>query len=115
MVFTSPSPAPFLDSKIPDSIQIADFLLEERWGRHAITQSREPFVCGLTGKAYSVDTVKQRVEYLARGLSKGLGWSPGGQDEQDAWNRVAAVFSFNSVRSLSALSFASTVQLTDLD
>ena len=97
MVFISPSAARFRLSDIPDSIPIAEFLLNEQWGRQPIRHSRKPFVCGLTGKSYSVEEVKQRTDDLARGLAEAVDWSVRNQYGQGEWSRVAGILSFNSV------------------
>lgn len=70
-------------------------MLDERYGRWPLKRSRPPFTCGLTGKQYSALEVKERVDYLARGLAKELGWSPNGGTE---WDKVVGVFSVNTVR-----------------
>ena len=94
MVFTPPDWVPKLPFDPPDSIPVCDFLLDERYGRTPLADSRNPFTCGLTGKTYSMAEVKQRVDYLARGLSKELGWKP---NEGGEWDKVIGVFSANAV------------------
>lgn len=96
MVFTSPSKVPKLPFDPPSSIPICDFMLDERYGRRALKDSRPPFVCGLTGVEYSAVEVKDRVDKLARALSKALGWQPNGGTE---WDKVAGIFSVNTVGS----------------
>ena len=81
----------------PDSIPISEFMLDERWGRHPIHHSRPPFTCGLTGAEYPMAEVRDRVNALARGLSKVLGWKPNRGTE---WDKVVGVFSVNTVRNV---------------
>jgi hypothetical protein len=95
MPFRPPSWVPQLPFDPPDSISIAEFMLEEHYGRHPLGYSRPMFTCGLTGKAYSALEVKERVDYLARGLAKELGWQPNKGSE---WDKVIGVFSVNTVR-----------------
>ncbi|KAL9020150.1 MAG: hypothetical protein Q9185_002607 [Variospora sp. 1 TL-2023] len=97
MVFTPPSEVPKLPFNPPDSIPICDFMLDERYGRRALNSSRPPLICGLTGVEYSAVEVKHRVDRLARALSKQLGWHP---NEGTEWDKVAAVFSVNSIDTL---------------
>lgn len=79
----------------PDSIPISDFMLDEKWGRYPMRHSRPPFTCGLSGLEYSVFEVRDRVNALARALSKELGWKP---NEGTEWDKVIAIFSLNTVR-----------------
>ncbi|KAL9062727.1 MAG: hypothetical protein Q9157_008682 [Trypethelium eluteriae] len=78
----------------PDSITIHDFMLDEIWGRHPLGYSRNPFTCGLSGRTYSALEVKERTDYLARGLAKELGWQPNKGAE---WDKVIGVFSVNTI------------------
>lgn len=94
MVFTSPDWVPRLPFDPPDSIPISEFMLNEKYGRHPLRFSRAPFTCGLTGVEYSAVDVCNRVDKLARSLSKELGWSPNSGTE---WDKVAGVFSVNTV------------------
>jgi hypothetical protein len=95
MPFYPPQWAPKLPFEIPDSIPISQFMLEEHFGRYPLGYSRPPFICGLTGEGLSALDVKDRVDYLARGLAKELGWSPNKGTE---WDKVVGVFSVNNVR-----------------
>ena len=81
----------------PDSIPISEFILDERWGRHPLHHSHPPFTCGLTGAEYSMVEVRDRVNALARGLSKELGWKPNRGTE---WDKIIGVFSVNTVREI---------------
>lgn len=55
------------------------------------------FTCGVTGKSYSALEVKERVDYLARGLAKELGWQP---NQGSEWDKVVGVFSANTLDTL---------------
>jgi acyl-CoA synthetase (AMP-forming)/AMP-acid ligase II len=94
MVFVPPTWVPQLPFDPPDSIPICDFMLDERFGRHPLGYANNPFTCGLTGKTYSSLEVKERVDFLARGLAKELGFQPNNGSE---WDKVIAVFSVNTV------------------
>lgn len=94
MPFNPPSWVPQLPFDPPDSIPICDFMLDEHYGRHPLGYSNAPFTCGLTGKTYSCLDMRDRVESLARGLSKELGFKP---NEATEWDKVIAVFSVNTV------------------
>lgn len=97
MVFTAPSWVPELQYDPSDSVPLCDFMLDEKYGRRALNDSRPPFTCGLTGIEYSVTEVKHRVDKLARALSKELGWQPNKGTE---WDKVAGVFSVNTIDTL---------------
>lgn len=94
MPFYPPSWVPKLPFDPPDSISIHDFILDENYGRHPLGYSRPIFTCGITGKSYSALEVKERVDYLARGLAKELGWQPNKGSE---WDKVIGVFSLNTL------------------
>ncbi|KAL8945046.1 MAG: hypothetical protein Q9216_000030 [Gyalolechia sp. 2 TL-2023] len=104
MVFTAPQSVPKLPFDPPDSIPICDLMLDEQYGRRALSDSRPPFTCGLTGAEYSAPEVKKRVEQLARALSKELGWEPNKGTE---WDKVAGIFSVNTPLLALALEAAS--------
>ncbi|KAF2175773.1 acetyl-CoA synthetase-like protein [Zopfia rhizophila CBS 207.26] len=97
MPFTAPSWVPKLPFDPPDSIPISEFILEEHYGRHPLGYSKPPFTCGLSGKNYSALEVRERVDYLARGLAKEFGWHPNKGSE---WDKVVAVFSVNTLDTL---------------
>jgi hypothetical protein len=96
MYWTSPSHVPQLPFQPPDTLPIHEFLFNDgdNYGRHSKFTSKPPFTCGSTGKAYSVSEVAERIEYLARALSRELGWSVNEGDEMD---KVIGIFSHNSV------------------
>ncbi|RHZ52617.1 acyl--CoA ligase [Aspergillus thermomutatus] len=82
---------------IPDSIPISEFMLNEKYGRHPLGQSRDPYTCGLTGKSYSVPQVAERVDLLARALAKEFNWAPNSGTE---WDKTLAIFSLNTIDTL---------------
>lgn len=94
MPFYAPDWVPKLPFDIPDSISVDRFILDENFERHPLGYSRPPFTCGLTGKQYSALEVKERVDFLARGLSKELGFLPNKGSE---WDKVIGLFSINTV------------------
>lgn len=83
--------------EIPDSIPICEFMLNEKYGRVAHNNSRDPFTCGLSGKSYSSREVVDRVEHIARALAKEFGWAPNKGTE---WDKTVAVLSVNAIDSL---------------
>ncbi|KAF2200774.1 acetyl-CoA synthetase-like protein [Delitschia confertaspora ATCC 74209] len=97
MPFHAPSWVPALPMNPPDSIPISDFMFDENFGRYPLGYSKAPFTCGLTGKTYSALEVKERIDYLARGLAKEFGWHPNKGSE---WDKVIAVFSVNTLDTL---------------
>ncbi|CCD42431.1 similar to AMP dependent CoA ligase [Botrytis cinerea T4] len=94
MVFTPPSWVSNDPLNIPDDIPISQFMLNEKHGRKPFKSSRNPFTCGITGKTYTVSEQAQRVEHLARALSKELGLQPNAGTE---WDKVMGIFSLNSI------------------
>lgn len=70
-------------------------MLDEQYGRHPLSKSRDPYTCGLTGKTYTTSQVKERVANLGKALAKELQWDVNSGSEYD---KVAGVFCFNTVR-----------------
>lgn len=97
MVFLPPQWVPELPFDPPDSINISEFMLNEQYGRYPLHHARQPFTCGLTGFGYSALEVRDRVDQLARALSKELGWRPNGGTE---WDKVIGIFSVNTIDTL---------------
>lgn len=93
MVFYPPRTFPPLSS-VPDSIPISDFMLDERYGRSALSTYLNPFICGISGGTYSWLEVSDRVDYLARGIAKELGWQP---NQGTEWDKVIGCFLLNTV------------------
>ncbi|KAI9866334.1 MAG: hypothetical protein M1813_001456 [Trichoglossum hirsutum] len=97
MVFSPPEWVPKLPFDPPDSIPISDFMLNEEYGRHPLAQSKPPFTCGITGTEYTALQVKDRVNFLARGLANEFGWHP---NQGTEWEKVICVFSVNTIDTL---------------
>lgn len=81
----------------PDSITIAEFVNNEKYGRYPVAKARNPFTCGITGKTYTMTEVLQREDFMARAIGKRLGYDICDGTE---WDRVVGLFSLNTVRSL---------------
>jgi hypothetical protein len=73
MVFSSPEWVPKLPFDPLDSIPISDFMLNEKYGRYPLAQSKPPFICGISGTEYTALQVRDRVDFLARSLAKEFG------------------------------------------
>jgi acyl-CoA synthetase (AMP-forming)/AMP-acid ligase II len=97
MVYTPPSWVPRLNRDIPDSIPICDFMLDDKYGRFPLKDSRPFFTDGVSGESLTPFELKDRVDYLARGLSQELGWHP---NQGTEWDKVIAVFSANAIDTL---------------
>ena len=69
-------------------------MFDERYGRHPLGYANPPFTDGITGKSHSAFDMKDRVEHLARALSKELGFKP---DEGTEWDKVVGCFSLNTI------------------
>ncbi|VTT60561.1 unnamed protein product [Fusarium fujikuroi] len=65
----------------PKDCSIEEFLLEEKYGRHPIQASLNPFTCGITSKTRTTIEVKQLVSDLAQGLGENLGWHTAPNDQ----------------------------------
>lgn len=94
MPFYSPEWVPELALDPPDSISIERFMFDENYNRHPLGYSKPPFTCGLSGQSYSALEVKERVDHLARALSKELGFLP---NQGTEWDKTIGVFSVNTV------------------
>ncbi|KAM0470468.1 hypothetical protein ACHAP7_009532 [Fusarium lateritium] len=94
MVFTPHASVPALPIEPPDSISVAEFMSSEAYGRLPLSQSRNPYTCGVTGKTYTFREVIDREDFLARALSKELQFDPSDGSE---WDRVVAIFSVNTI------------------
>ncbi|KAG4273450.1 hypothetical protein FPRO04_14553 [Fusarium proliferatum] len=93
MAFYPPSWVPKLPD-IPDSISAADFIHTEKAGRKSFETSKNPYTCGVTGKSRTAAQVAQRVDFLARGLAKNVGFDP---HDGTAWDRVVAIYALNTI------------------
>ncbi|KAF2463973.1 amp dependent CoA ligase [Lindgomyces ingoldianus] len=94
MVFTAPAWVPHLPFDPPDSVPLHQFQFDEAYGRCPFQLSKSPFTCALSGATNPVLDVKQRVEHLAQGLAKDMGWKPNIGSE---WNKVVNIFSLNHI------------------
>ncbi|KAK7946610.1 AMP-binding enzyme (4-coumarate-CoA ligase) [Apiospora aurea] len=86
MIFHPPSWVP----KLP----FGEFWSDEWYGRQSIASSRNPFICGVTGKTFTTSEMRERYELLARSLSKRMGWRV---NEDTPWDKVVCVHSLNSI------------------
>jgi len=93
MPFHPPSWSPPLPH-IPDSVSVETFMFDENYGRYPLGYSNPPFTDGITGKCYSALEVKERVDHLARALSRELGFRP---DAGSEWDKVVGCFSLNTI------------------
>jgi hypothetical protein len=94
MVFKSPSWVPSLPCPIPDDIPVGEFVLSGYQSPRSETPGASPLICGITGKQYSLKTLSEQVDLVARSLSNELGWKP---NEGESWDKVLGIYSFNSV------------------
>lgn len=78
----------------PDSISLPEFLYDSKY-RLQKSDKKHTFVCGVTGNAVKVTDAKERVESIARALSKRTGWVP--VQEETEWEKIACIFSINAV------------------
>jgi long-subunit acyl-CoA synthetase (AMP-forming) len=93
MVFYPPAAVPKLP-EVPDSIPVCDFMLDEQYGRRPISDSWDPYTCGISGKSITSQQQKDMVEPLARALAKEFGWKVNHGTEYD---KVAGVFALNTI------------------
>ncbi|KAF5598368.1 AMP-binding enzyme [Fusarium pseudocircinatum] len=94
MTFDPPSWVPSLPSDLPDSITVAEFLSQERYGRESIQTARNPFTCGITGESITASKLWERVDSLARAFANVLSWKP---NEGSPWDKVVCIFSLNTL------------------
>ncbi|KAE8547637.1 hypothetical protein EYB25_009430 [Talaromyces marneffei] len=97
MVFKSPSWVPSLPCPIPDDIPVGEFVLSGYQSPRAETSGASPLICGITGKQYTLNALREQVDLVAQSLSNELGWKP---NEGESWDKVLAIYSFNSVEYL---------------
>lgn len=100
MVFLPPAFVPKLPYDPPDTVSLPDFMLDDQYGRHPLHHARNFFTCGISGKTYTPDQVIERLDLLARGIGKELGWSP---NEGTEWDKVACIFSVNTIDTVSLI------------
>ena len=94
MPFTPPAWVPTLPFEIPDALSVEDFILDEKYRSRALQDSKAPFVCGLSGRSYAVQELRQRIDYLARELSSRLQWHP---NTGSPSGKIVAIYSLDSV------------------
>ncbi len=94
MVFSNPAWVPPIPGEVPDSVPLSTFSLRGSDDVAGQDASRALLADGLSGKTFSRETLRQRVESLARALAQRLGWSP---NEGSPWDKVVAIHSLNSV------------------
>ena len=76
---------------IPDDIIIPNLIFDLKHGRRPLSQSNKSvLIDASSGNIYDIDTVKERTESLAKGLSQELNVKVG-------WNGVIGVFIPNHV------------------
>lgn len=78
----------------PDNISLPDFLYDPKY-RVQKSDKSHTFVCGLSGKSIKVSDAKDRMEFIARALSKRTGWVP--VQEETEWEKIACIYSINTV------------------
>ena len=93
MIFKSPPWVPKLPP-LPDSIPVSEFILNEKYGRRSLKDSRDPYTCGLTGKSYSTEQIRARRDDLAKSLREELGWQV---SSGSAYEKVGVIFCLNTV------------------
>jgi hypothetical protein len=71
-------------------------MFDEKYGRRPINESQNPYTCGISGRTFTTNEIKDRVEYLARSLKKEFGWEINGKKGGE-WEKVAGIFSLNTV------------------
>lgn len=69
-------------------------MFNEKYGRHALKDSKAPFICGISRRAPSALAVKEQVELIAAGLAQELGWQV---NERGEFDKVVCIFSLNTV------------------
>jgi hypothetical protein len=78
----------------PDTVTIGDFMNTDDYGRYPLAKSRNSYTCGLSGKTYTALEIKQRVDHLARAISKTLDFEV---NQGTEWEKVVGLFSVNTV------------------
>ncbi|KAH7216933.1 uncharacterized protein BKA55DRAFT_744019 [Fusarium redolens] len=91
MVFQPPSWVPDITTQISPTANVAEWALESR---RATGSVRSPFICGLTGKKYTLKEVREKVNALAKALCNELKWSP---NQGTAEDKVIGVLAVNSL------------------
>jgi len=105
MVFTAPAWVPQMPP-LPD-VPLCEFLFDEQYGRAPIATSLPPYVCGITGRAVTVQEQKEKIQVLARGLADELGWKV---NEGTEFDKIVCIFALNTV----CIPFPPRLELADL-
>lgn len=93
MVFYPPPWLPKLP-KVPDTVPICDFMLDEKHGRRPISDSWDAYTDAISGRSITARQQKENVDKLARSLAKEFGWKV---NEGSEYDKVAGVFALNTV------------------
>jgi hypothetical protein len=96
MIFSSASWTPQIRGVIPDTVTVGDFVLDPNSRLPLQAGGTPPFLDAISGKSYLIETLRERVEWLARSLARDLGWSP---NVGTPWDKVVAIYSINTVSS----------------
>lgn len=75
-------------------MSIPEFMFDEKHGRAPISESKDSYVCGLTGKKVAPQQQKKDHDYLARALAKEFGWEVNSGSEFD---KVIGIFALNTI------------------
>lgn len=78
----------------PEDISLPDFIYDAQY-RVQKSDKTNTFTCGLTGRSVKSSEAKDRVEAIAKALSKRTGWVP--QQEETEWEKIACIYSINAV------------------
>ncbi|EHY56942.1 hypothetical protein HRR83_001983 [Exophiala dermatitidis] len=93
MVFYPPPWLPKLP-KVPDTVPICDFMLDEKHGRRPISDSWDAYTDAISGRSITARQQKENVDKLARSLAKEFGWKV---NEGSEYDKVAGVFALNTI------------------
>ncbi|PSR80534.1 4-coumarate-CoA ligase [Coniella lustricola] len=93
MLFRPNAALPELPS-IPNTVPLVDFIFENKHGRCPLTESLDPYVCGISGSSISAVAQKQRVNQLARALQEELGWQV---NQGKSLEKVVGIFALNNI------------------
>jgi ribosome assembly protein SQT1 len=94
MVFTAPSWLPEPLTPIPETVPVGQFVLDGTGGPRSPATADRILVDAVTGQAFSVGALSERVDNLAKGLAQELGWSP---NQGRPLDKVVGILSLNSV------------------
>lgn len=69
-------------------------MLNNKYLSVPLEEAKNPYTCGLSGRTYSALEAKERTGFLARALSKELGFEVNKGSE---WDKVIGIYAFNTV------------------